>query len=314
MRISYETVNPSPDIKVPVESSPRPAEGRPPILFFRPDVDKLFSRRNVKGLIKALRYKKDESIQLKAKECLIAIGKEAGEAIVSEYQSSYDHRPIENEYLEETLVEICKRSDSILDGINDAIIASRDWNWLRENLEDVLVNVGEKAIVMLIREADRRRGGIPLVEGTLHKMGKIAVGPLSEVAREGVKYPHEVKRILQEINGGPIDFEITDNPSQASAILNHMESMALRSAMSSCSTEDLNLLQLKIKHAQERGVDAVDVSSFLPDFKRKVRIDDLEKILDNVLEASGKTQILRHSRESGSPERIEKTGFPPPRE
>jgi hypothetical protein len=258
-------------------------------LFFRPDVDKLFSRRNVKGLIQALRYKKDPSIQLKAKECLIAIGNEAGEAIVREYQSSYHHRPIENEYLEDTLVEICKRSDSTLDGINDAIIARRDWDWLRENFEDVLVNVGEKAIDMLIREADSRRGGIPLVEGTLHKMGKIAVGPLSEVAKEGVKYPRDVKRILQEISGGPIDFEIKDNPSQASSILNHMESMALRSAMSSCSAEDLDLLQLKIKNARERGIDAVDVTSFLPDFKRKVKIDDLENILNKVLEGGGKT-------------------------
>jgi hypothetical protein len=261
-------------------------------------VNKLFSRRNVKGLIKALRYKKDESIQLKAKECLIAIGKEAGEAIVSEYQSSYRHRPIENELLEGILVEICKRSDSTLDGIIDAIIARRDWDWLRENFEDVLVNVGEKAIGMLIREAERRRGGIPLVEGTLHKMGKIALGPLSEVAKEGVKYPHEVKRILQEIKGGPIAFEIKDNPSQASAILSHMESMALRSAISSCPMEDLNLLRLKIKNARERGVDAVDVSSFLPEFKRKVRVDDLENILDHALEGCGKTQILPHSRES----------------
>ncbi len=283
-------------------------------MFFRPDVNKLFSRRNVKGLIKALGYKKDESIPSKAKECLIAIGKEAGDAIVREYQSSYHHRPIENELLEGTLVEICKRSDSTLDGIIDAIIGSRDWDWLRENFEDVVLNVGEKAIVMLIREADSRRGGIPLVEGTLHKMGKIAVGPLSEVAKDGVKYPHEVKRILQEIKGGPIDFEIKDNPSQTSAILNHMESMALRSAMSSCSMEDLNLLKLKIRHAQERGMDVVDVSSFLPDFRRKVKIGDLENILNDVLEGGGKNQILPHSRESGSPESIEKTGFPPPRE
>jgi hypothetical protein len=145
-------------------------------------------------------------------------------------------------------------------------------------------------------------------------MGEIAVGPLAEVAKEGVKYPHEVKRILQEIKGGPIDFEIKDNPSQASAILNHMESMALRSAISSCSTEDLNLLQLKIKQARERGMDVVDVTSFLPEFKRKAKISDLENILNDVLEGGGKTQMLRHSRESGSPDSIEKTGFPPPRE
>jgi hypothetical protein len=257
--------------------------------FFKPDVNKLFSRRNIKGLIKALRYKKDQSIQQKAKGCLIAIGKEAGEAIVHEYQSLYSNRPIENEFLEETLVEICKRTDSILNGINDAIIASRDSDWLRENLEDALVQVGEKAIGRLIQEAERRRGGIPLVEGTLRKMGGIAVGPLSEAARKGVKYPQEVRRILQEIKGGPIDFEIKDSPSHASAILNYMESMALRAAISSCPREDLDLLRLKIKNAQERGVDAVDITSFLPDFKRKVRIGDLENILQNEF-ADGQAQ------------------------
>jgi hypothetical protein len=266
---------------MPMESSPEYTEGKPNMLFLRPDVNKLFSRRNVKGLIKALQYKKDESIQQKAKECLIAVGKEAGEAIVQEYQSHYSHRPVENEFLEETLVEICRQSDSTLEIINDAVIASRDWHWLRENLEDVLVNVGEKAIGMLIREADHRKGGIPLVEGTLHKMGELAVGPLSEVAKEGVKYPQEVKRILQEIKGGPIDFEIRDNPSQASAILSHMESMTLRSALSSCSAEDLNLLRLKIINARERGTEALDVTSFLPDFRRKVKVDELEKILNN---------------------------------
>jgi hypothetical protein len=267
---------------MPMASSPESTEGRPKMFFFRPDVNKLFSRRDVKGLIKTLGYRKDESTQQKAKECLIAIGKEAGEAIVDEYQSSYHNRPIEDELLEETLVEICKGSDLTLDRINDAIIASPHWDWLRENFEDVIINVGEKAIGMLIREADRRRGGIPLVEGTLHKMGKIAVGPLSEVAREGVKYPLEVKRILQEIKGSPIDFEIKDSPSPASAILNHIESMALRSALSSCSMEDLNLLKLKIRNAHERGMDAVDVASFLPDFKRKVKIDELENTLKNV--------------------------------
>ena len=128
------------------------------MLFFRPNVDKLYSRRKVKGLIKALRHGKDESLREKAKKYLIEMGKEAGEALVRVYESSYYHRPLEDELLEDTLGEIGKRNDSVLERINHSIIASREWDWLRENLEDVLVKVGEKAIGMLIREADHRGG------------------------------------------------------------------------------------------------------------------------------------------------------------
>jgi len=183
--------------------------------------------------------------------------------------------------LEDTLVEICKRNDSVLERINHSIIASREWDWLRENLEDVLVKVGEKAIGMLIREADHR-GGIPLVEGTLRKMGKAAVGPLSEVARDGVKYPNEVKRILQEMKGSPVDFEIRDSASAAPALFSLMEATAFRSAMSRCSPEDLDMLRLKIINARERGADWVDVTGFFPEMKSKVKIDELEKALDQV--------------------------------
>jgi hypothetical protein len=253
------------------------------MLFFRPNVDKLFFRRNVKGLIKALRYRKDESLREKAKEYLIEMGKEAGEAIVHEYESSYYDRPIEDELLEDTLVEICKRNDSTVERINHYILASRERDWLRENLEDVLAKIGEKAIGMLIREADHRGGGIPLVEGTLRKMGKIVVGPLSEIAKDGVKYPNEVKRILQEIKGSPIDFEIRDSASPAPALFSLMESTAFRSAMSRCSLEDFDMLRLKIVNARERGADLVDVTSFLPEMKSKVKIDELEKTLNQVL-------------------------------
>jgi len=65
------------------------------MLFFRPNVDKLYSRRKVKGLIKALRHGKDESLREKAKEYLIEMGKEAGEALVRVYESSYYHRPLD---------------------------------------------------------------------------------------------------------------------------------------------------------------------------------------------------------------------------
>jgi hypothetical protein len=191
--------------------------------------------------------------------------------------------------LEDTLVEICKRHYSALDRIIDAIIASREWGWLRENLEDVLVQVGKKAIGRLVQEAERRRGGIPLVEGTLRKMGELAVGPLCEAAKRGVKYPQEVKRILQEIKGGPIEFEIRENPSQASIILNHVESKALRSVLSSCALEHLDLLRLKLKNARERGEDAVEVTRLLPDIKRKVNIDELENLLDEIT-ANRRTQ------------------------
>ena len=74
--------------------------------------------------------------------------------------------------LEDTLVEICKRNDSVLERINHSIIASREWDWLRENLEDVLVKVGEKAIAMLIREADHRGGGSRLWKGLSARWGK----------------------------------------------------------------------------------------------------------------------------------------------
>jgi hypothetical protein len=253
------------------------------MVFFRPKVENLYSRRKVRGLIKALKYKKDESIREKAKEYLIELGKEAGEAIVQEYESLYHDRPMEDELLEGALVEICKRNDSTVERINDVIIASRDSAWLRENLEDVLVKAGEKAIRMLIREADRRGGGIPLVEGTLRKMGEIAVGPLSEVAREGVKYPREVRRILQEIQGSPIDFEVKNSVSKAPALFGLVEATAFRTAMSRCSPEDLDLLRLKIRNARERGADLVEVTSFLPEIKNKVKIDELEKTLDDVL-------------------------------
>ncbi len=253
------------------------------MLFLRPNADKLFSKRNVRGLIKALRYRKDESLREKAKEYLIELGKEAGEALVHEYESSYYHRPVENELLEDTLVEICKRNDSTVERISYCIIASGEWDWLRENLEDVLVKAGEKAIGMLIREADHRGGGIPLVEGTLRKMGKIAVGPLSEVAKEGVKYPDEVKRILQEIKGSPVDFEIKESTSPAPALFSLMEATAFRSAIPRCSPEDLHLLRLKIVNARERGADLVDVTSLLPEMKSKVKIYELEKTLNQVL-------------------------------
>jgi hypothetical protein len=46
--------------------------------FFKPDVNKLFSQRNFKGLMKALGYRRDESIQQKAKSYLIALGREVG--------------------------------------------------------------------------------------------------------------------------------------------------------------------------------------------------------------------------------------------
>jgi hypothetical protein len=49
----------------------------------------------VKGLIKALRHGKDESLREKAKEYLIEMGKEAGEALVRVYESSYYHRPLD---------------------------------------------------------------------------------------------------------------------------------------------------------------------------------------------------------------------------
>jgi hypothetical protein len=254
------------------------------MFFLRPNVEKLFSKRNVKGLIRALRYRKEESVREKAKACLIEMGKEAGEALVREYESSYYHRPIEDEILEDTLVEICRRNDSTVERISHCIIASGEWDWLRENLEDVLVKVGEKAIGMLVRDADHRGGGIPLVEGTLRKMGKIAIGPLSEIAREGVKYPNEVKRILQKMKGSPVDFEIKDSASPAPALFSLMESTAFHSALSRCSPEDLDMLRLKIVNARERRADLVDVSSFLPEVKRKLRIGELEKTLDQVLE------------------------------
>ena len=120
------------------------------------------------------------------------------------------------------------------------------------------------------------------MEGTLRKMGKAAVGPLSEVARDGVKYPNEVKRILQEMKGSPVDFEIRDSASAAPALFSLMEATAFRSAMSRCSPEDLDMLRLKIINARERGADWVDVTGFFPEMKSKVKIDELEKALDQV--------------------------------
>ncbi len=230
-----------------------------------------------------MRYEEDYSLQLQAKEYLAAIGKEAGEAILREYQTRYSHRPIDNEFLEETLVEICRQNESTLEEVISLVIASGDWNWLRENLEDVLYGVGEKAVGRLLREAENRAGGIPLVEGTLRKMGKLAVGPLCEAAREGVKYPGRVKGILREIQEGPVDFEIKDNPSPTPAILEHAEAAALRAALSSCSPEDLDLLRLKIRSARERSADAVDVSSFLPEFTRMIKVDRLGEMVEKVV-------------------------------
>jgi hypothetical protein len=254
------------------------------MVFLRRDVDKLYARRNIRGLLRMLRYSEDESIQQKAKDYLIAMGGEAGEAILQIYEQVYSDRPVEEEGLEDALAEIGKRDDITLDRIVEWIIGRPEGDWLRENLEDVLVKAGEKAIFRLIQEADHRRGGIPLVEGTLRKMGKPALGPLSEVAAEGVKSPGEVKRILEEMQGGPVHFEVKDNASRTPALLNLVESAALHTALSSCSSDDLYLLRLKIENARERGADGVEVSRYCPEFKNRVKIGPLEKTLHLVLE------------------------------
>jgi hypothetical protein len=253
------------------------------MLFLRSDVDKLYARRNIRGLLRTLRYSEDESIRQKAKDYLIEMGGEAGEAILHVYECVYSDRPVEEEGLEDALAEIGKRDDITLDRIVEGIIGRPEGDWLRENLEEVLVKAGEKAIFSLIHKADRRRGGIPLVEGTLRKMGRIVLGPLSEAAGEGVKYPEEVRKILQDIQGDPVHFEVKDSASRTPNLLGLVESTALHTALSSCSSEDLYLLRLKIENARERGADGVEVMSFFPEFRNRVKVGPLEKMLDSVL-------------------------------
>jgi len=84
------------------------------------------------------------------------------------------------------------------------------------------------------------------------------------------------------MKGSPVDFEIRDSASAAPELFSLMEATAFRSAMSRCSPEDLDMLRLKIINARERGADWVDVTGFFPEMKSKVKIDELEKALDQV--------------------------------
>jgi HEAT repeat protein len=167
-------------------------------LFGPPDVGKLKAKRDVKGLINALGYRKEPTIQRAAAEALGALGDtRAAPALIAALKSGYSSADLR----QVTAVALGQIGDArAVEALVDAL-KDKERN-VREAAAEALVRIGAPAIPSLIAAAQD-----PAVRGdvvkALGQIGAPAVEPLIAALKDGDESVRDAAAVVLGQAGDP---------------------------------------------------------------------------------------------------------------